>query len=403
MLESYGVDAILTDVGIYDSFYYACPPSYMPKGHGLPYYEQVKKNVSIPILGRSRMGDPVLAAEAIEKGQIDAVVLSRPSLADTYFPRKVEMGVEEKIRPCIGCNMGCIGPLLQKGTAVSCAVNPRAFNELNTKPKKTAAPRNIAVIGGGAAGMQAALTAAECGHRVELFEKSGVLGGEMNAAGAHSFKVEIHQLRDWYIRELKEHEVPVHMNCEINTDEVKAKGFDTVILATGASPLMPASIEGIDKAVSAVELLEGKKAAGDTVVVVGGGMAGCETAVDLAKSGKKVTVVEALPDILSAEFVPQQHKLMLKDLFEYHNVATVTGKKLVAVTGEGAVVEDAEGKRETVPADTVVVSIGLRPNRSLAPDYYGKNIAVYQIGSAQAAGNIITAMHEGFEVVYNMD
>lgn len=225
----------------------------------------------------------------------------------------------------------------------------------------------------------------------------------MNAAGAHSFKVEIHQLRDWYIRELKEHEVPVHMNCEINADEVKAKGFDTVILATGASPLMPASIEGIDKAVSAVELLEGKKAAGDTVVVVGGGMVGCETAVDLAKSGKKVTVVEALPDILSAEFVPQQHKLMLKDLFEYHNVATVTGKKLVAVTGEGAVVEDAEGKRETVPAYTVVVSIGLRPNRSLAPDYYGKNIAVYQIGSAQTAGNIITAVHEGFEVVYNMD
>lgn len=403
MLESYGVDAILTDVGIYDSFYYACPPSYMPKGHGLPYYEQVKKNVNIPILGRSRMGDPVLAAEAVEKGQIDAVVLSRPSLADAYFPRKVEMGVEEKIRPCIGCNMGCIGPLLQKGTAVSCAVNPRAFNELTTRPKKTVWPRNIAVIGGGAAGMQAALTAAECGHKVELFEKTGVLGGEMNAAGAHSFKVEIHQLRDWYIRELREHEVPVHMNCEISADEVKAKGFDTVILATGASALMPASIEGIDKAVSAVDLLEGKKAAGDTVVVVGGGMVGCETAVDLAKSGKKVTVVEALNDILSAEFVPQQHKLMLKDLFEYHDIAALTGKKLVAVTGEGAVVEDAEGKRETVPADTVVMSIGLRPNKSLAPDYYGKNIAVYQIGSAQTAGNIITAVHEGFEVVYNMD
>ena len=401
-LEKMGVDAIMTDTGVYDSFYYACPPCYMPKGHGLKYYSEVKKNVSIPVMGRSRMGDAQLAADAINNGQIDAVVLARPSLADPYFPRKVEMGIPEKIKPCIGCNMGCIGPLLEKGLGAQCAVNPRAFKELTTRPKKSIAPRKIAVIGGGIGGMEAALTAAECGHKAEIFEKSGALGGELNAAGAHSFKSEIHDLRDWYITELKEKDVPVHLNTEVTADEVKSKGFDTVILATGASPVMPSSIAGIEKAISAVELLEGKKSVGDSVVIVGGGMVGCESAVDLAVEGKKVTLVEALPQVLSAEFVPQQHKGMLKDMLEYEHVDVITGHKLVAVTDEGAVIE-ANGEQKTIKADSVVLSIGLRPNKSLAGDFRGKNISVYEIGSAKKAGNIITAVHEAFEVVYNFD
>lgn len=159
MLEDYGFAAIMTDTGTYDSFYYACPPCYMEKGHGINLYEQIKKNVNIPIIARSKMNDIELCANALDKGQADAFMFGRPSLADPYIPRKLEAGKPEKIRPCIGCNMGCIGRHLDLGLGeyTTCAVNPRAFNEINTLPKKAVHPRRIAVVGGGAAGMEAAV------------------------------------------------------------------------------------------------------------------------------------------------------------------------------------------------------------------------------------------------------
>ena len=159
LLEKAGVNAILADVGIYDSFYHACPPGYMPKGHALDLYAQVKEQVGIPVLARSRMGDPDLCLHAVESGKVDGVVLARPALADPYFPRKIEMGIPEKIRPCIGCNVGCYGNMVERGIAGGCAVNPRATRELNTRPRKAVNPRKIAVIGGGPAGMQAAIIA----------------------------------------------------------------------------------------------------------------------------------------------------------------------------------------------------------------------------------------------------
>lgn len=406
MLEEYGYAAIMTDTGTYDSFYYACPPCYMDKGHGIDLYEQIKKNVSIPIIARSKMNDIDLCADALEKGKADAFMFGRPSLADPYIPRKVESGKPEKIRPCIGCNIGCIGRHLDLGLGeyVTCAVNPRAFNEINTLPKKSIHPRKIAVVGGGAAGMEAAREAVECGHSVELFEKSSVLGGELNAAGAHAFKQEIHQLRDWYIAELKEKNVCIHMETEFTPEMADSGKFDTVILAVGASPIMPKSISGIEKAISAVELLEKHADIGENVVVVGGGMVGCETAVDLSKSGKKVTIVEALPSILSSEYVTTAHKMMLNDMIDDQKITVMTGHKIVAVTDEGAVVEPTEGGEPiTVKADKVVMSIGLKPNKSMAYDLVGKNVEIYEIGSARRAGNVINAIHDAFNVVYNFD
>lgn len=400
-LEEMGYDAILTDTGIYDSFYYACPPSYMPKGYALPLYEQIKQAVNIPVIARSRMNDPDLCVKALEKGQADAFMMARQTLADPDFPRKLESGKPEKIRYCIGCNIGCIGSVIDTGKDCCCAVNPRACREIYYPSKKAMHPRKIAVVGGGVAGMEAARAAAEYGHTVELYEASDHLGGQLVAAGAHETKKEISQLREWYISELKSLEVPVHLNTTF-TPEMADEKFDTVILATGAVSVMPKSIKGIEKGIPAIDLLEGKAAAGQRIVVVGGGMVGCETATELAKEGKTVTLVEALPDILSGEFVPTQHKMMLRDMLEHDKVTVITGKKLVEITDHGAVVE-GESEKEELAADTVVVCIGRRPNPSLAPALQGHGVEIYEIGEAKRMGNVLNSVHEAFEVVYNFE
>ena len=419
-LEEMGIAAIMCDTGIYDSFYYACPPSYMQKGHALDLYKPIKEAVSIPVIARSRLGDADVCLRALNDGCADAVMLSRPSLADPEFPNKVMSGTPEKIRPCIGCNMGCIGRLLEGTEHVACAVNPRACFEAKYPPKKSASPKSIAVVGGGAAGMQACLTAVDCGHTVELFEATDHLGGELNAAGTHEDKKDLHDLRDWYIRELNERAVPVHLNTEFTTELCEQAHYDLVIMATGASALMPGTIKGIEKAISAVEMLENGVDVGDTVVVVGGGMVGCETAVDLAKKGKKVSIVEQLPEILSAEFVAQQHKGMLKDMIEAHNVNVYEDYRLSEVTDEGAVIEVAskmfklgekgevisslhQGDKLALKADKVVLSIGLRPNHNIADELKAKGITVIEIGSAKRAGNVIDATHDAFEAIYNLD
>lgn len=268
--------------------------------------------------------------------------------------------------------------------------------------------------------MQACITAVECGHNVELFEKADHLGGELNAAGAHEDKVDIHGLRDWFIDELKRKDVTVHLNSEFTHDMCASGKFDLVVMASGASSVMPESIVGINKAVSAVELLESGKDPGETVVVVGGGMVGCETAVDLAKRGKKVSLVEMLPEILSSEFVPQQHKMMLNDMIEAYNIDVYTDYKLVEVTEEGAVIEVANkiiklaptgtvalsmnsGDKKTLKADTVVVSIGLAPNANCADALREKGIEVIEVGSAVKAGNVIDATHSAYEAIYGLE
>ena len=405
MLEGMGFDAIMTDTGIYDSFYYACPPSYMPKGHGLDLYATVKEAVKIPVLGRSRMGDPELCAQAVNDGKIDAVVLARPSLADPYFPRKIADNKCDRIRPCIGCNVGCIGYLLEQGKGIHCAVNPRTGKELFSRPKKSVLPRKIAIIGGGPGGMQAALTASDCGHTVELFEKENKLGGELISAGAHKkTKEDISIYCKWLINEMNENKIPVHLNSEFNADMVKKERFDTVILATGASPIVPSSIHGIEKAVTAVDFLEGKCSVGNDVIVVGGGMVGAETAVELAMEGKNVTLVERLNEIMSAEFVPQQHKMMLNDMLAHYNVNVLTGHGLTKVTDEGAVVKAAaDGNEKLLKADNVILSIGMKPNPTIYYDLVQTGADVYTIGSAKRPGNIILAVEDAFEIVYNFD
>jgi len=403
LLESYGYNFLDVDTGTYDSFYYACPPMYNPQGFMIPLAAAAKKEVSIPILAGGRMQDYDLAAAAVEAGEIDAVGLGRPSLADPDYPNKVIAGETEKIRPCIGCNMGCFRRCVETGEPVSCAVNPQAGRELVVPLKPADGDKKIVVVGGGVAGMEAARTAALRGYRVTLFEKSDHLGGHIVEAGAHSFKTEIAKLNEWYKRELKDLGVNIMLNHEPCINCIRKQEAGAVILATGTNESAP-KIPGLDKAVSSLDAIRNPEQLGKKVVIVGGGLVGCEIALDEANKGKDVTVVEALDDIMAAggAGAPYPNKQMIVDLFENKGVKVFTSTKLVEVTDEGAVVEKADGTKELFPADTVVSALGFRPAPNLKEEWAELGLPMYEIGDATGAGTILKAIWDAYEVANSL-
>ena len=403
LLESYGYNFLDVDTGTYDSFYYACPPMYNPQGFMIPLAAAAKKEVSIPILAGGRMQDYDLAAAAVEAGETDAVGLGRPSLADPDYPNKVIAGETEKIRPCIGCNMGCFRRCVETGEPVSCAVNPQAGRELVVPLKPADGDKKIVVVGGGVAGMEAARTAALRGYRVTLFEKSDHLGGHIVEAGAHSFKTEIAKLNEWYKRELKDLGVNVMLNHEPCINCIRKQEADAVILATGTNESAP-KIPGLDKAVSSLDAIRNPEKLGKKVVIVGGGLVGCEIALDEANKGKDVTVVEALDDIMAAggAGAPYPNKQMIVDLFENKGVKVFTSTKLVEVTDEGAVVEKTDGTKELFPADTVVSALGFRPAPNLKEEWAELGLPMYEIGDATGAGTILKAIWDAYEVANSL-
>lgn len=402
LLEKYGYDVLNTDVGMYESMYYAAAPMYMDKGYMLPLAAEAKKVVDIPVLACGRMDDPYMSEKAIEEGMTDGIVLGRASLADPYFPKKVEMGTVEKIRPCIACNQACLGYLFKTGAIGGCAVNPTAMRELNYGIEKTLNPRKVAVVGGGVSGMEAARVAKLRGFDVTLYEKSDRLGGNLIPAGIHAFKKDVQRLNEWYQRELKDLGVPVVFHANMTPDAIKQTGAEVAILSVGSLPFLP-GIPGIDhpKTLSSIDALTGDKPVGEKVVVVGGGLVGCEIALEYAMEGKDVTIVEAMDKILSAgPAVPWMNTLMLNDLLEHHKVKIQTGAMLTAITDEGVVVAST-GEEKTlseIEADNVVVAIGFRPIPSMMKDLRGSGIEVYETGDGSQVGNIMTSIWDAYEV-----
>ncbi len=403
LLESYGYDFLDTDTGTYDSFYYACPPMYNPQGFMIPLAAAAKKAVNIPVLAGGRMQDYDLAAAAVEAGEIDAVGLGRPSLADPDYPNKLFAGEPEKIRPCIGCNMGCFRRCVETGEPVSCAVNPQAGRELVMGLRPGEGDKKIVVVGGGVAGMEAARTAALRGYRVTLFEKSDHLGGHLVEAGAHSFKSEIARLNDWYRRELEELGVNVMLEHEPCINCIRKQDADAVVLATGTSVSAP-PIPGLDKAVPSLVAIDHPEKTGHKVIVVGGGLVGCEIALDEANRGKDVTVVEALDDIMAAggAGAPYPNKQMIVDLFENRGVKVFTGTKLVEVTDQGALVEKADGTQELFAADTVISALGFRPTPNLKQEWAELGLPMYEVGDATGAGTILKAIWDAYDVANSL-
>lgn len=396
LLVQYGYDALDTDVGTYDAWWWNHPPMYQKKGLFRPYCKMVKEAVDVPVLCAGRMDNPEMASEAVEAGECDIVSLGRPLLADPDYVNKLRAGKWEQIRPCISCQEGCMGRV-QEFSMINCAVNPQAARERVTAYEPILKSRRVMVVGGGAAGCEAARVLAVRGHKPELFEKGDRLGGNLIPGGAPDFKEDDLALAHWYEVQLQNLKVPVYFHTCVDRDMVMAGNYDAVIIAAGSRPKV-FSLGDDERVYPAAQVLTGEKDCGDTTVVVGGGLVGCETALWLAEQGKNVTIVEAL-DRLMAVNGPLCHanKDMLERLLPYHGVKAITSARVTGYRG-GILHASCGGEEREIACDSVILAAGYQEEDSLYRQLEFDVPELYLLGDARKVSNIMYAIWDAFEV-----
>jgi 2-enoate reductase len=398
MLEEAGFDALHVDAGCYDSWYWAHPPGYQGYGCMVDMAAEVKKVVKIPVIAVGRLDVPELAEKVITEGKADLVAIGRGFLSDPHWAKKVEEGQQKHIRPCVGCHDGCMGRLVV-GKPTSCAVNPASGREKDYALSPARRSKKVMVIGGGVAGMEAGRVAALRGHKVVIYEKSDKLGGHVTEAVVMPFKEGEQKLLDWFKTELGDLKVEIRLRTEVTPEIVHKNNPDAVIVATG-SKYLRLNVPGADRpsVISACDFLSGKAQVGERVVVIGGGQVGCEISLWLSQQGKKVTVVEKLDDLLVGRPIPWMNRVMLLDLLKFHKVEVMTNASLSEVTDKGAVVVNKDSRIETLPADTVIIAVGLESEQGIYRLLQGNLTSLYLIGDAREAKNIMNAIWDAYEV-----
>ena len=405
-LQDCGYDMLNADNGTYDSWYWAHPPMYMPQNCNLDDVAHIKNFVDIPVVCAGRM-EPDVGAQAVAEGKIDGVGIARQFLTDPEWITKIIEDRIEEIKPCICCHSGCFNFSSSKGHAntqdlkdtmglARCALNPKTMQSKKYKIEPAKKKKNIAIIGGGIGGMEAAIVCAQRGHTVTLYEKSDVLGGVFIAAAAPSFKEKDRDLIAWYNREIKKYpSITVKMNTEVK--DVASLGADEVIVATGSVankiPVKGAAEYGIE----AVDYLLGKKEVGENVVVVGGGLTGCEIAYDLYLQGKKPVIVEMQDDLITTPGVALANTSFLRDFFKANKVPVYLESRTTEITDGSVSVATKDGKTVSVPADNVILSVGYKP-APIAP----KAKHVHILGDAFKVGNLRTVIWQAWDIAMKL-
>ena len=391
-LQDAGYDMLNADNGTYDSWYWAHPPMYMPQNCNLEDVAHIKQFVDIPVVCAGRM-EPDVGAQAVAEGRIDAVGVARQFLADPEWITKMIEDRLEDIRPCICCHAGCFNFSSSKGHAntqdltdtmglARCALNPETMQSKKYHLEPAKKSKKVAIIGGGIGGMEAAIVCAKRGHTVTLYEKTDKLGGVFIAAAAPSFKEKDRELIAWYRREVAKLPITVKMNTEIT--DVKTLDADEIIVATGAkAKRIPVS--GADTAIEAVDYLLGNKTVGENVVVIGGGLTGCEIAYDLYLQGKKPVIVEAQDDLITTPGICLANTSYLRDFFKTNQVPVHLETTVSEIKADGVVLVRPNGSKETVPADSVILSVGYKPDPVTTK-------GVYVVGDADSVGNLRTVI-----------
>jgi NADPH-dependent 2,4-dienoyl-CoA reductase/sulfur reductase-like enzyme len=327
------------------------------------------------------------------------VAMIRTIIADPDCVKKAKSGEEEEIRPCIRCNT-CLGRSRSYVLPTRCAVNPVAGREIEfVSPPAPLKKKRVVVVGGGPGGMEAAKTAAQRGHEVILFEKNPHLGGALVIASAPPFKEDMKRYLDWARRTtMKMPHIDVRLSTEATPETITADHPDGLIIAVGAAPFIP-RLPGVDgkNVVWAGDVEMGHVEVGNTVLVAGAGLTGCETALHLVKKGKKVTIIDMLPLDQIAVDAPAWNMTALRNLLRDHQVDIRAEVQLEGITDTGAIIVDKEGKRDITFCDTVVLSLGVTPRIDLVRMFDNLAPEVYTIGDCRRErGNLWHATTDGF-------
>ncbi|MEI7616243.1 MAG: FAD-dependent oxidoreductase, partial [Actinomycetota bacterium] len=392
------IDYIHVSAGIYETpSFWNIASTYIPSGQLIPLAAQMKKAVSIPVVAVGSL-NPELAEKILNNGFADFIAFGRALIADPFLPRKLEENREEDIRPCIRGNEGCISRFYS-GCAIRCEVNPACGKEAHYKINKVLKPKNVLIIGGGVSGMEAARVAALMGHKVTLMEKENKLGGHMTESTRQDFKSDEAKLLRWLSKQVEKNGVNILLNTFVTAQTIINERPDALIIAIGSEYMRP-DIKGAENTFLAGEILDDTSLTGDSIIVIGGGLAGAETALTLAMQQKKVTIVEMLEQI-ALKHEPGTREALVQSL-KREQVCIMTCHTVLEIEKTGQVtVSDLEGNITKIKGDTVVLATGLA---SRAISDLSKIIPnTFSIGDCVEARKIYQCMHEAWNVVINKE
>lgn len=402
LLES-RIDLLHVSAGTYQrGFGITHPSMFVPHGCNVYLAAEIKKHVSVPVATLGGLNDPAQMEEIIASGKADVVEMARALLADHELPKKVMSNRDEDIVKCLRC-FTCMAERAATSTR-RCTVNPLIGREIEgMEITPVLKPKKVLVAGGGPGGLKAAITAAQRGHKVILCEKADALGGILKGEKAIPFKYEMYELGNTFSKLAKDEGVEIRLNTKVTKEYVEKENVDALIIAVGSSPLVP-PIPGLDGdnvvVVNNYYLERDKAETVKEIIVLGGGLAGCETAIHLAKEGKKVHIVE-----MRSELAPDaniRHRPILLDEIEKQGVEVHTEFKGLKVSEEGVLCADKNGNEILVPGTHVICALGQRANRNIVEELIDCAPYVAQIGDCVRPSTITTAVYQGYHAALDI-
>jgi len=397
MLAEAGVDIVNLSRGNYASFQMVIPPYGIPPAPLAEFAGRLKQNIEVPLLLGHRIQDPLVAEQILKSSQADLIGMGRALIADPDLPLKAASGRLDEIIPCVGCNQGCIGRLMEQRAAVTCLVNPTAGRESKMRIIPAVRPKKVLIAGGGVAGMECARIAATRGHDVTLCEKSDHLGGQFYLASIPPVKQEFTKAIRYLTEGMKRAGVKVEMGNPVDPQMVAQRKPDVLVIATGATPLYPPSLVGMDKPIvtTAFAILAGKASAKGKVIVIGGGMVGCEVAEYLSERGiGDITILEMLPEV-AHDMSPRWNRVFLLQRLSNYGVKFFTSATVTEILDDGVayVTDSVEKKIRNI--DRVIISTGATPLDELSEKVADIVPEIYVIGDAKKVRKAIDAIEEG--------